>query len=172
VIDVHLAGPPEVTAWCNVRFAVVVPGHGAPVLVSFGWDNDVGLESEDVDVDLARAAIQFVDSFCRTEVILVHHLLQLAREAYEHSDHSDALGPIPRVKILERPTVESGVAWFSLDAEGAKVKGALRSDLSWRCDERNLRVWSSAKHAAIAYALSNAAALESAGFDAARLRAP
>lgn len=168
--DVEFAGPPEVTAWCSVRFSVVVPGHRSPIFVRFGWDNDVGLESENLEPASARAALQFVDSFCRTQVVLLHQLLQRAREAYERSDHSDALGRIPPVRLVERPTVESGAVWFLLDVDGTIVKGALRSDLSWRSDERDLRIWSTAKHKAIAYALSNASELEWEGFDASRLR--
>jgi len=164
------AYPPEPTDWCNVRFAVAITGREAPVLVWLGWDNDLALAAEDVGNDEANAAFRFVDHFRRTEVVAVHCLLSKAREAYRQSGENDSVGHIPTPRFAQAPMVEADHILFVFQMEGEVLTGRLSDALAWTCSTRDPRLWSTARHAAIEYALSHLTSLDANAFDTSALR--
>jgi hypothetical protein len=167
---VRFACPPEPTDWCNVRFTIEVPGRTEPVFVWLGWDNEIALSAEDVGDEAAQTALRFVDAFRREAPLDAHTLLGRARDAYVGAGGNEFVGHIPTVQVVQDPIVEpKAIRWvFAIDGE--VVTACLNADLSWECDSPRLRIWSTAKHAAIEYVLSNVSELEAAGFNTAALR--
>jgi hypothetical protein len=170
--EIGFNAPPEPTDWCNVRFSVKLAQRREPIEIWLGWENDLGVDPKDLGDEDTAQAFKHVDDYRHQHPIIVYRLLEQARIMYLAAGANDVVGEIPELRIIKFKThnKELQLEFSEHSSVVSVVHGTLTSSLAWRCSNHEPRIWSTARHAAIGFALSHLDMLDAHGFSTVQLR--